>query len=250
MTLPPEWKQLHPRAIVCQVVTLRWALLGIGAFSVQVLGGLFLVWALTDIRLADLTRDPLAVLETALLEVQRDPEFGLHALARLEVPFYAGAVSNLGILFWAAGAAVCFFVPTLGRISRGSAEFPVGLFLTFGLLTVALMLDDLFLLHERALPLHLGLDERWLMATYALLLIGIFGVYHRAILRSEFVLLGLSFLFFATSLAVDLLPRFLPQPHFFEDGSKLVGIVCWTTWVWRTARHALVPNGAGRLGNA
>lgn len=242
MVADSPWQRLAPAAIIKQALDLRWVFAGIGILSGGVLGGLFCVWAFTEIQIADLTRDPLAVVETALLAVQRDPAYGLHALANLRVPFYAGALSNVGILLWASAAAVTLFAALMLRKRPPTGARHAGMFTCFGLLTSALMLDDLFLLHERAFPIHFGLDERWLFAAYGLLLLALLAGFAREILMTEFLVLFAAFAFFGGSLFVDVIPVALPQPHFFEDGSKFLGILCWTVWAWRTAYQQLESN--------
>src|SRR5262245_7279077 len=94
---------------------------------------------------------PLLVLFTAalvhrwkgisLLWMMRDPAdlANLHPLT--------GFISNLGILFWSASAAVCVFAWRVLRPSDGPAEFSTFL-LCSAVFTTILMMDDLFQLHE------------------------------------------------------------------------------------------------------
>ena len=77
-----------------------------------------------DIPVGNFTRDPIAIL-------------GGH-------PFI-GVMSNIGILFWSATAAICIFA---SKIYLDKTEFSTFLFFS-GLLTLLLLFDDLFQLHER-----------------------------------------------------------------------------------------------------
>ena len=63
-------------------------LLGVGAVGFGALLLLVLIGRLSDIEVSFLTRDPAAELDAAV---------------------YVGAVSNIGIVLWAATAAVCLF---------------------------------------------------------------------------------------------------------------------------------------------
>ncbi len=200
-----------------------------------VLLSLFLVWMLTEYPIKDLTRDPLAVIETALLEVQRHPEEGMHAFARLELPFFVGIVSNLGILLWCSAVCVLSFTACFlwcgGKAYRGHAHF----LLAGALLSFILMLDDLLLLHERALPLYFDVSEVYLFAVYGVAVLGYLLVFREQILKTDYVLLGGAFCLFAVSLAVDLIPMAIPQPFFFEDGSKFAGVATWAAYHIRSS---------------
>src|SRR5262245_59972388 len=68
-----------------------------------------------------------------------------------------GVISNIGILLWSASAAVCLFTYLIVRGRRQDREVRL-FFLLFGLLTLVLMLDDLFQFHEEVFPKYLNLD--------------------------------------------------------------------------------------------
>ena len=60
---------------------------------------------------------------------------------------YLGLVNNLGVVLWAAAMAVCFF--TFIALRRTGNNEDISRFVLFsGLLTLILLLDDLFLIHE------------------------------------------------------------------------------------------------------
>ena len=210
-----------------------------------VLFSLFLVWLLTDYPIKELTRDPLAVLETALLEVQRHPEEGIHAFARLELPFFVGIVSNLGILLWCSAVCMTWFAACFLWCEGGAHRAHAWFLLAGGGLSFLLMLDDLLLLHERALPIYFGISEVYLFAVYGLAVLGYGLVFLKRILATDYVLLGLAFVGFAGSLAVDLLPmvfpvlEYIPQSHFFEDGAKFAGVATWAAYHIRCSAQCL-----------
>ena len=85
---------------------------------------------------ADLLRDPLAVAELKPAECCK---------------VYYGAVSNLGVLLWTAGAAIALFGAGLA-LALGRPAGEAGLLLAAGMLTGFLAIDDLFLVHENVLP--------------------------------------------------------------------------------------------------
>ncbi len=151
---------------------------------------------------------------------------------------YVGFLSQAGIFMWAGAAAVCF----LGALVLSSDEPNVNetrrFLLVSGLFSLMLGLDDVFLLHEAFFP-HIGIPELAVFAAY-----GIFAAYylvrfHRMIFRAEFLLLGMALGFFAVSVLLDLLdPTFL-DPYFWEDGGKVVGIVAWQAYYFRTTMAAV-----------
>ncbi len=66
------------------------------------------------------------------------------------------------------------------------------------------------------------------------------------IFKTDYVLLGLSGVFFAISILVDVFePGFLPF-HLLEDGAKLAGILCWLAYFLRVAVSAVSDNLAPR----
>jgi hypothetical protein len=168
-----------------------------------------------------LTRDPVAVLRG---------------------PVHIGYLSQAGIFFWAAAAAACFFAARLLR--EGAPPSEMRRFLRVaGSLTLMLGLDDMFLLHERVFP-ALGVPEPVVYAAYIAFVLYFLVRFRALILQTEYVLLGMALTFFAVSVGLDVLDPAGIDPYLWEDGAKLVGIVSWTTYFWRTAAGA-VPVAPG-----
>ena len=92
-----------------------------------------------------------------------------------------------------------------------------------------LLVDDLFMLHERIFPNQLGIDEIIVFLFYGLLFLVYLLLFRKLILETDHIYLSLTVFFFALSLLVDLLvPETLtPMYHLFEDGPKFFGIVSW-----------------------
>lgn len=170
------------------------------------------------------------------------------AKAVYDVPFHAGALSSIGILLWCATATVTLFTSFVLRRTPPPSETRPFL-LSAGLLTSVLLLDDLFLLHERVAPRYLGLSDELLYLLYAVLAGTMLFYYRHAILRSAYMLLLLSGAFLAGSLAFEVLhgydlllssadARELQQ--FLEDGCKLLGIAGWFSYFGWTSYASLV----------
>jgi len=155
---------------------------------------------------ADLTRDPMAV-----------------AGGRA----WYGCLSNLGVLIWCATSAVCFFAASL--LSRVDEREYRGFLLASGAVTLVLLVDDLFMVHERFLGGLLPHSEHLIVLAY-LVMVGAFLVrYHRLLLSSVDGFLVVAILAFGVSLMADFLSErvVVPMIYLWEDGAKLVGIVSW-----------------------
>lgn len=158
------------------------------------------------VRLRDLLRDPTAISGN---------------------PFYLGLISNLGVLLWAATAAICLFSYTvLRRYGRNSELAPF--LLWTGLGTTLFCLSDFFLLHEEVLPNYFGISEKIVFSVYGLLGILYLIRFTTLILKTEYLILVIAFIFLWLSVVFDQFPPQLGQStdfsYFLEDAPKLIGI--------------------------
>lgn len=156
--------------------------------------------------------------------------FTVDPLALGRLPFYAGFLSNLGVLLWCASAAVYLFASFLVRGQERAADRR---FLrASGLLTAFLLCDDLFMLHEQALPTYLHIPEAAVYAAYGATVGWYLFKSRSPLLRTEFTLLGAAFLFLGGSVLIDACSggRYLS-----EDGLKFLGIVAWAVYACRTS---------------
>ncbi|WP_246264627.1 hypothetical protein [Aromatoleum toluvorans] len=153
------------------------------------------------------------------------------------VPAYTGFLSQLGIFVWAGAAAICFFCAWL-LPARPEAQEARRFLLVSGLLTAVLACDDLFLLHEEFFP-SLGIPEKAVFAGYAAFVLGYLVRFRRLILGTDYILLGLAFAAFATSIGLDLVNPAGINPYLYEDSAKFAGIVSWSGYFFRTGAGAL-----------
>ena len=73
-------------------------------------------------------------------------KFTADPTATLSAHPFTGLVSNIGIIFWCATVAICFFT---FAIYRASNQDKISIFLLISaFLSLILLLDDLFLFHE------------------------------------------------------------------------------------------------------
>lgn len=138
-----------------------------------------------------------------------------------------GVLSNIGVILWCVAAVVCFFSYVILRAidaDRSKQRF----LLCCGAISTLLLLDDLFLLHERVFPLLFGISEKVVYGSYAVLVAIVFWR-DRHHLSQENGLLVSALLFFAASIAVDAFPKWLGiWHHLAEDGTKILGIISWS----------------------
>lgn len=170
-----------------------------------------------NISLDALTKDPTAI---------------------MDAPFYLGVFSNIGIMFWSAAAALCFF--TASRLSNNRIAQSSFIFMLFsGLITLMLGLDDLFLFHETVAPKYLSISKNTVFLTYANFIL-IYVVYFRKqILNTDYLVLILAFVFIGLSAISKTVPLPIPKDTFLEDSLKLFGIVSWFTYYFRTSNEFL-----------
>lgn len=156
----------------------------------------------------------------------------------MNAPFYLGFFSYVGILFWAGSATLCFFTRYMLPRSESLAEVKRFL-LASGLLTLLMMTDDLFLLHEDVFPNYLHIQEGIVYIIYVNLFIYYIFYFREELLRSEFLVLGLAYAMIGTSQFVDELPMPIPEDSFLEDAVKLFGIMTWFIYYTRYCVFAL-----------
>lgn len=175
--------------------------------------------------------------------------------ATAKLPFFAGFVSQLGLILWSAALGICLFALVLMHRRQGDLSASKRFLVHGTLLTAILALDDIFLFHEEIAPNYLHLDELVVFAVYGIIGIGFVLLNWREILSSEYALLLLAFALFATSVALDAVPKeVLPARYFWEqlelfleDGFKFAGIA---TWLMYFARYAIQRiEGVQRNGN-
>jgi hypothetical protein len=176
--------------------------------------------------------------------------------ATAKLPFFTGLVSQFGLMLWSASLTICLFALVI--LNRQQGDFSASIrFLVYGtVLTAILALDDIFLLHEEVFPNYLHLDELLIYAAYMIAGVAFLLLNWREILSSEYALLLLALGLFATSIALDAIPKeVLPARYFWEqlelfleDASKFAGIATWLLYFSRYAIQRI--GGTRRNGDA
>ena len=187
---------------------------------VAIVGGLttisfFLIITLSSMQGVSpdvLTRDPVAI---------------------AQLPAYSGMFSQIGLLLWSASAAICLFSSKLLANHISFSKLRRFLFVS-GLLTLMVGLDDVFLLHEDVFP-SMGIPEKIVFGVYGISILFYLLKLFPILLKTEYAFFLVALVCFGGSIFLDvILP---PGLHYIalEDGAKLVGIVFWTIYFYRTA---------------
>lgn len=202
------------------------------------LAGMSLYAAFPGNHIETLTRDPLALVEAELLKFHLAPDKSIHTFALLHLPLYTGLVSTLGMILWTASATLTCFAAARSW-KEAKAPFRPAFLAAFSILTLALLADDLWMLHERVLSRVFAFPEIFLLAVYALSFLLLCAFFLNEVLRSDYLLLLAALLCFALSLSADALP--LHRAQLLEDCAKFTGIVHWAGYHWRLAGEQLRP---------
>lgn len=167
----------------------------------------------TGIAIADFTVDPLIVVGGA--------------------PVYTGILSTIGGLVWAGTAAVCFFSWAIIRKRPDSGESSSFL-LAAAIVTLFLLVDDVFLGHEILYPRYLHIPEVVVYAGYGIVIAGFLAAFRSVILRTDFLLLALSLIAFGSSIVADIIAELerlsIPGMFLLEDGAKMFGLASWAAY--------------------
>jgi hypothetical protein len=205
------------RQLPAQFREVRIAVSAAIGFCLLMLSGALVLSEVENIPAAYMTRDALQT---------------MHGLC------YIGFVSSLGILFWMAAATVCLTAAAVLRTVPARKERAVFYF-CFGLLSLALTLDDLFLIHEKMWPFFTALPQYIISGLYALLAAGFTIRFRAIVLESPWLLLGLSLIALGLSAVLDVdLPGHF-RSIFIEDSFKLFGIVFWSLYFAHCALNDL-----------
>jgi len=199
------------------------------------LGFLFLLYSLPSIFLCAVAVIGLKM-DVPMYMFMRDPAAILHAHP------LTGVVSNLGVLFWSASAAICFFTWSILRQTLAD-RFPI-FFLWAGLLTSLLLLDDFFQFHDAIFPHYFHVPEKLTYLSYVVFTVCLIVAFRKCILRTDYIISLSALCFFALSVGVDVvqdhIEPFLGQWRIlFEDGFKFLGIVGWFGYFFRTCFVAI-----------
>lgn len=148
-----------------------------------------------------------------------------------------GMASNIGVLYWAVGAACCGLAAAL-LWDRGPQR-KARMLAQAALLTGFLGIDDLIMLHDSVFP-RLGVPEMVTFSVYGVLGLAYLTANWRLIQREEPWLFLAAVGFLVLSLAVDATGNDARElwKHLLEEGAKLMGVAGWCVWHVRLGYRA------------
>ncbi|MGQ8337686.1 hypothetical protein ACUNWD_14145 [Sunxiuqinia sp. A32] len=185
-------------------INTKWILVLVYSFILGLFIFSYLLSRFFDAPYSDFTRDPLAVMKTH--------------------PF-VGFLSNIGVIIWIVTATISLFTSYLIEKEKLQNRYLFHFF--SGAITSILLVDDLFMIHDRIFPIYLKISEVPLFIFYGILITVYLYYYRKQILKYDYIILLIALFMFAFSLGVDHFDVESEFIHFFEDGPKLLGIAAW-----------------------
>lgn len=149
-----------------------------------------------------------------------------------------GALSQLGAMLWAAAAAVCGLA-ALQHFRAKSSRHVLGFFVFSSVLSLTLLIDDLFMVHDYFAQIYLGVPDQLVIGLMCVAVLAYLLMYRKLILsrRSLPVLMTVCALF-GIMLTVDYFQADFAARgyskdlrYLLEDGTKFLGICGWLIWL-------------------
>ena len=142
-----------------------------------------------------------------------------------------GAVSNLGAFLWMGTASACAFAAAV--LHRRHRLQDRNFLLAAGGMTLALMIDDFFLVHDWLAPRLLKVSEPVILMGLAVIFAAYLTVFRRRYIAERTTALLAAIVCFTISVAIDAIDRehgslISEWTLFAEDGFKWLGIVFWS----------------------
>lgn len=212
-----------------QLAAAKSSLLWVGVSAASLLAAVFVAYWLADVRPMLLLADPNAV---------------------SGAPWYTGALSQAGGTLWAVAATAALLAA--GMLATEDAELRHGL-QVFGWLSLALMTDDLLMIHERALR-EIGLPELALVGPYVVVVLAaVWRFAPRLRHLPDILTLMLALALFGASVGLDIghdLGFSVRGRATVEELCKLLGLVCWARFAIRTFLHVFRTQSSTGEGEA
>lgn len=176
------------------------------------------------------------------------------AASTVEEPFFLGGMSNLGVVLFFAAGAICLFAAAILRRLEPKGQQAM-FFMSVGVLTVVMSLDDLLQFHEEVVSeVILGnrnvigpVDgELLVFALYMASLLFILVRWNGLIRTTDYLFLIVSLAFFILGMSADrgLIGGSAVKDKevrvLIEDGCKFLGITGWLHYFARTARQQVL----------
>ena len=164
---------------------------------------------------------------------------------------FIGFLTPIGVVVLAAGIGAVLLVVSVksGEIALEERQVRKALIFLAGV-SLFLLLDDLFLLHERVFTGLFQVGERRIFLAYGLIFALILYINRKGILAGPTVFLIVAFLLFGVSIASDVLTDkvtlssgLASSMDMLEEFGKLGGYLFWTAFILMDARDLLIGKG-------
>jgi len=182
----------------------------------------------------------LFLIAVKLIGVMRDvsfDKFSRDPLQTLEGKFYIGAISQIGILFWCVSAAILLYSLKIAYEQKKPKQ-QLWFLLFAGLLTVMMMIDDMFMFHDVIMPIYFHISEKVFYLFYGTAVVSLFYFFRKIVLKTDYLLFILAVILLGSSVITDIVIELglkLPDEFFMEDGIKFLGLVSWFVYFIRTS---------------
>jgi len=168
-------------------------------------------------------------------------QFSRDAADALDGPFYTAWFSEFFTLVWSLAAALALFGAAVLRRAGDVAGFR--LLGVAGVITAAMALDDLFLLHDAVYP-AVGISDKVVYAIY-FIAIGAYAVSFRRRLGPSLLLVAAALAMWLVSAGVDATVGGAGSSFVLEDGVKAAGVALWAVMLarltWAEVDAAMSP---------
>lgn len=152
------------------------------------------------------------------------------------LPYYTGFVSQFGNLLWAVLSGICFYNFFLLSSIGQNPDLTRFYFWSF-LLVLMLTVDDIFLLHEEAFYIVLGISQKYIYGFYFLAILFYLFIFFRYILKTDYIFFFSGLILFGLSIVLDYIIEIFLLSHnliALEDFLKLLGISSWIIYFTNT----------------
>jgi hypothetical protein len=153
----------------------------------------------------------------------------------MKIPPYVGFLTNICVLLWCAASAACllsYLVLRGNRTYKGLSRF----FLTAGLFTGFLLLDDFFMFHDYLAGGFLPFPEEVFYVLYFGWMVLFFAGFARTILRTRYLILAVALLCLGLAIGIDHYQERLivvlgsQVEYLAEEGIKFLGVTGWFSY--------------------
>ncbi|MDK2979752.1 MAG: hypothetical protein PWQ55_99 [Chloroflexota bacterium] len=160
---------------------------------------------------------------------------------------FIGFLTPIGVVVLAAGIGAVLLAASMNKEGWDETQRRILRSLYFlAAVSLFLLLDDLFLLHERVFTGLFRVGEHTIFLTYVLLFVLFAAIHHKAILNGPTLFLVLAFLLFGVSLASDFVTDKVSfgaattsTLKMLEEAGKLGGYLFWTAYIMMRAKGLL-----------